>query len=102
MAEHAAVSTQEKNPRSAVVRTVVVAAVVLFPSMNAVLAIIKDELAPYGGNLPDWVFITLNAGVAITAVIMGIGTRVLAIPGVNAWFRRYVPWLSPEDPANRL
>lgn len=94
---HVAVSTQEKNPRSAVVRTVVVAVVVLFPSMNAILGIIADELAPYGGVLPDWVFITLNAGVAVVTVILGIGTRVLAIPAVNAWLRDHARWLSPED-----
>lgn len=97
MAAHAAVSTQERNPRSAVVRTVVVAVIILFPSLNAVFAIIKDELTPYGGVLPDWVFIWLNAGIAIVTVILGIGTRILAIPGVNDWLRAHASWLAPED-----
>lgn len=97
MAAHAAVSTQERNPRSAVVRTVVVAVIVLFPSLNAVLGIIADELTPYGGQLPGWVFGILNSGIAVVTVILGIGTRVLAIPGVNAWLRQHAAWLAPED-----
>lgn len=97
MAAHAAVSTQERNPRSAVVRTVVVAIVVLFPSLNAVLGIIAEELTPYGGTLPGWVFGILNGGIAVVTVILGIGTRVLAIPGVNDWLREHAAWLAPED-----
>lgn len=94
--DHVAASTQEKNPRSAVIRTVVVAVLVLFPSVNGILAIIVEELTPYGGQLPAWVFGILNGGIAVTTVLLGIGTRILAIPGVNDWLRQHAAWLAPE------
>lgn len=95
--KHEAVSTQEKNPRSAVVRTVVVAVLVMFPSLNIALGIIVEEMQPYGDVIPGWVFGILNAGIVITTVLLAIGTRVLAIPGVNAWLREHAAWLSPES-----
>lgn len=94
--DHAAVSTQEKNPRSAVVRTVVVAVLVLFPSLNIALGIIVEEMEPYSASVPGWVFGILNGAIAATAVLLGIGTRILAIPGVNAWLREHAAWLAPE------
>lgn len=92
-----AVSTQEKNPRSAVARTVLVAVFALFPILNATLLVIMDELQPYVGQLPAWVFPALNGVLVAVTVLIGICTRVLAVPGVNAWLRRYAKWLAPED-----
>lgn len=92
-----ALSGQEKNPRSAVARTVFVAVLALFPILNAALAVIIAELQPYQVNLPAWLFPALNGILVATAVLMGIFTKVMALPGVNAWLRKYVPWLSPED-----
>ena len=94
-----AVSTQEKNPRSAVIRTVLVAVFALFPLLNCALLVIMDELQPYVGSLPAWVFPALNGALVAVTVLIGICTRVLAIPGVNAWLRRYAKWLAPEDKA---
>jgi len=92
-----AVSTQEKNPRSAVARTVLVAVFALFPILNAALLVIMDELQPYVGQLPAWVFPALNGVLVAVTVLIGICTRVLAVPGVNDWLRRYAKWLAPED-----
>ena len=92
-----AVSTQEKNPRSAVIRTVVVAALTLFPILNLTLGIIVEEMRPYGDVVPGWVFGILNAGIVVTTVALAILTRVLAIPGVNEFFRSHFTPLSPED-----
>lgn len=91
-----AVSTQEKSPRSTVVRTVVVAIIVLFPSLNIALGIIVEEMEPYGGVIPGWVFGILNGAILATTVLLGIGTRILAIPGVNEWLRKHAAWLAPE------
>lgn len=94
--DHAAVSTQEKNPRSTVVRTVVVAVLVLFPSLNIILGIVVEEMEPYSASVPGWVFGILNGGIVIVTVIVGICTRILAIPGVNVWLREHAAWLAPE------
>lgn len=92
-----AVSGQEKNPRSAVTRTMFVAVLALFPILNAALAVIIAELQPYQVHLPAWLFPALNGILVATAVLMGIFTKVMALPGVNVWLRKYLPALSPED-----
>lgn len=97
MADHVALSTQERNPRSAVIRTVFAAVVAGFPLINGALLITNAELQAYAIHLPGWVFVTLNIGLAVTAVVTAIVTRILAIPGVNEWLRRFFPLLAPED-----
>lgn len=97
MADHRALSTQERNPRSAVLRTVLVAAVALFPLLNTALKVIVDELEPYRVSLPEWLFVALNVAITVTVIMMGIFTRVMAIPGVNEWLRKYLPLFAPED-----
>jgi len=97
MAEHRALSTQERNPRSAVLRTVLVAAIALFPLLNVALKIVVEELEPYRVHLPEWLFAALNVSITVVVVLIGIFTRVMAIPGVNEWLRKYVPLFAPED-----
>ena len=97
MADHLALSTQERNPRSAVLRTVLVAAVALFPLLNAALKIVVEELEPYRVHLPEWLFMALNVTIAVVVALMGVFTRVMAVPGVNEWLRKYVPLFAPED-----
>ncbi|MCC9068784.1 hypothetical protein [Arthrobacter cryoconiti] len=92
-----ALSTQERNPRSASVRTAFAAAVALFPLLNAVLAVIIETLRPYDATIPGWVFIWLNGALVVVTVAIALVTRIMAIPGVNDWLRKYAPWLSPED-----
>ncbi|WP_104087030.1 hypothetical protein [Arthrobacter sp. GMC3] len=97
MSRHAAASTQERNPRSASVRTGLAALVGMLLLLNPVLAVVIETLRPYGDVIPGWVFIWLNGAITVTAVAIALVTRVMAVPGVNDWLRKYAPWLSPED-----
>ncbi len=99
MADHAAIpsSTQERNPRSAVLRTVAAAVLALFPLLNIILGIIIETLKPYEAHLPGWVFLVLNGILVAVTVLIALVTRILAVPGVNTWLRQYAPWLAPED-----
>ena len=75
--------TQTRHPWRATVRTIaaaLVAALVIAPQ------IITDA------GLSDTAY-----GAQALAVI-GVVTRVLAIPGVEAWLRRWAPWLAAEPP----
>ena len=97
MSKHLALSTQERNPRSAANRTFFVALVVLFPVANAALIILQDELGKSGLSLPGWVTAALNVAVLVTSLLIRVATRIMAIPGVNDKLRRYAPVLAPED-----
>lgn len=81
MAEHLAqTTTQAEHPWRATIRTALAAVVglaILAPQIVAALGV---------GSIP-WVAGTL-------AVIAAV-TRVLAIPGVIEWTRRFLPWLAP-------
>lgn len=72
-------ATQTLHPWRATVRTVFAAVVALLPFLPA----IASEVGLTGVG---WV----AAGLAITGGV----TRVLAIPGVQEWMQRYLPWLS--------
>ncbi len=99
MGDHVGVraSTQERNPRSAVLRTVLAAVIALFPLLNGVLVASIEVLKPYEVHLPGWVFLLLNAALAVVTIITALVTRVLAVPGVNDWLRKYLPIFAPED-----
>ena len=100
MADHIApVSTQERNPRSAVLRTVLAAVVGLFPLLNGVLLAVMDALRPYEVYLPGWVFLGLNGTLVAATALAALVTRVLAVPGVNEWLRQYkvLRWFTPQD-----
>lgn len=77
----AAAPTQSKHPGRAVLRTVVAAVVGL-------LSLLPEVLIEAGA--PDTLL-----GAQVLAVT-GAVTRVLAMPAVEGWLRRYVPWLSAE------
>lgn len=96
MADHLALSTQERNPRSAVLRTVF-AVVALIPLLNGVLLATVEALKPYEVYLPSWVFPAFNGIIVAIAALTALVTRVLAVPGVNDWLRKYLPILAPED-----
>lgn len=100
MGDHSApVSTQERNPRSAVARTILAAAVALFPLLNGILTVTIDLLKPYEVHLPGWVFLILNGTLLAATLLAAWVTRILAIPGVNEWLRKYriLRWFTPED-----
>lgn len=101
MGDHQAVptSTQERYPWSAVARTALAAAVALFPLLNAILAAAIEALKPYEVHLPGWVFLGLNGALLAATILAALVTRVLAVPGVNDWLRKYriLRWFTPED-----
>jgi hypothetical protein len=79
--------TQSQHPWRATVRTLLAATIGL-------LSLLPDIAMVAGVD-------TNVAVVQVLAVTGGI-TRVLAMPGVDAWLRRYVPWLaaSPNPPVS--
>ncbi len=100
MSDHLA--TQERNPRSAVARTILAAAFGLFPLLNAILTVTIELLEPYQVYLPGWVFLVLNGTLVAATLLAAWVTRILAIPGVNDWLRKYriLRWFTPEDNGN--
>lgn len=73
--------TQTRHPWRATVRTVAAAIVGLAVLAPAIAAELGAESVPW---------------VAATLATIGAVTRVLAIPGVEAWMRRFVPWLAAQ------
>jgi len=79
-------STQTRHPWRATVRTIAAALVALL------------VIAPQ---------IILEAGLHETAygaqalAVIGAVTRVLALPSVDGWLRRWAPWLAAEPPQDR-
>lgn len=73
-------ATQSEYPWHAVARTVFQAVV----GLAAMWALVVEALGVDAG-LP-WV----AASLAVTGAL----TRVMAIPAVNAWLARYIPWLA--------
>jgi hypothetical protein len=92
------VPTQVANPRRATLRTVVaviVGLVLTLPLVNAFLLILQSELAAVTAfEIPAWIWAAINISLAVVALVGGIVTRVLAIPGVNEWIKGHVPGLA--------
>lgn len=72
-----------------VLRTIVQAVVVLVPILNglalAAAAYLSEQTSVI---LPGWVFVALNGIIAVTAVVMGLVARLMAVPGVNTWLTK--------------
>ncbi|MCW2165054.1 hypothetical protein B0I12_002209 [Microbacterium hydrothermale] len=67
-----------------VLRTIVQALVVLVPIVNGVgLAVAAYLAAQTDLPIPPVVFVWLNAIIAVTALLMGLAARIMAVPGVN-------------------
>lgn len=82
-------ATQTRHPWRATVRTAFAALVALAAMLPALVeAAGLDETAPV---------------VALALGIAGAITRVMALPAVEAFLRRFVPFLAaePRDPAHR-
>jgi len=74
-----------------VLRSIVAALVVLLPILNSAAMVLASYLHEQTHvTLPPVVFIWLNGIVAVTAVIIGAASRVMAIPAVNAWLTRWL------------
>ena len=91
MAKHEAKTTQSAHPWRATTRTVftaIIALAALAPVIYSAITQSSPELATGAG-----------AGVLFVA---GAITRVMAIPGVEAFLQRFIPWLAAaerNDPA---
>jgi hypothetical protein len=101
VADHsAAVSTHERNPPSAVLRTILAVTIVAgFPLLNGVLLAVIEALKPFVAFVPGWAFLGLNGILLAVTALAAVVTRVLAVPGVNEWLRKYrlLRWFTPED-----
>lgn len=90
------VPTPIANPTRATIRTTVQAVIGLVlianPLAGAVIAYLQEqtdlEVSPI-------VFVILNAVVAITAFVIGLAARIMAVPGVAAFIQDKLPWLAP-------
>lgn len=101
---NAGVPTQLANPRRTTVRTIVQAIVgvlvVAVPLLNLVLAAVSDYLHKQTDvELPAWVFLAVNVGLAVTSFVIGLVARIMAVPGVAAFIAKYLPWLAPIKPS---
>lgn len=72
------------HPAQRVLRTIVQALIVLVPVVNGVAAAVVAYLSEQTDvTVHPSVFVWLNAVIAVTALVMGLIARVMAVPGVN-------------------
>jgi hypothetical protein len=97
-------TTQVAHPWKATLRTAFAVGISAFAGLAVILPLILAEIVngPIGAYLPPGLVAWLLAAAAfITAAAAGI-TRIMAIPGVVEWFRRYLAFLAPDnDPPGR-
>lgn len=80
-------ATQVKRPWRTTVRSAfqnLVAAAALFPVIVAALP--EQAAAPIAGLL------------AVLVLASTTITRIMAVPAVNEYIKRFLPWLAPEPP----
>ena len=71
-------------PAQRVLRTIVQALIVLVPVVNGAAAAVVAYLSEQTDvTVHPSVFVWLNATIAVTAVVMGLIARIMAVPGVN-------------------
>lgn len=69
-----------------VLRTIVQFLIVTVPIANGVAAAAISYLqAQTDVVVPGWVFLVLNGVLAVSALIIGLVARIMAVPGVNDW-----------------
>lgn len=90
--------SQVANPARATLRTVVavlVGLLVALPTINTALLALQGYLSEQTAVvLPSWVWLVVNGAVAVVTLVSGVVTRLLAVPGVNAWIVEHLPGLS--------
>lgn len=71
-------------PAQRVLRTIAQALIVLVPVVNGIAVAVGAYLTEQTDiTVHPTVFVWLNAIIAVTAVIMGLVARIMAVPGVN-------------------
>lgn len=96
MASHATVTTQSQHPWRATVRTilaVIVALAAMAPSIYTAATQDNPEAA--------------TGAAALALTIAAAITRIMALPGVESFFQRFLPWLAAgtkndERPAGNI
>lgn len=87
--------TQVANPRRAALRTIVQSLLPLLVIVNAAAVAIVGYLTEQTDVvIPGVVFVWLNAGIAGTSLVIGLVTRLMSVPGVDAWLARVLPALA--------
>lgn len=97
--DHRAVptATQSLHPMRAVIRTVVAVGIPAFLTFAALVPeIVQTILDGLGRDLPEGFRLGMLAVAAGVTTAAGILTRIMAIPGLVEWTRKYLPWLSPD------
>jgi hypothetical protein len=91
--------SQIANPTRATVRTIIQALIGLIPTVNIAAATIIQYLNEQTNlEIPGTVFVVLNGVVVVTAFLIGLSARLMAIPGVAEWIKANLPWLAPIKP----
>jgi len=71
------------------IRTIIAALVVLVPLANTLALVVVGYLQSQTDLVvPPWAFVVLNGVIAVTAFIMGLVARIMAIPAVNVWLTK--------------
>ena len=78
--------TQSRHPWRATTRTVAAAIVAFLPFLPEIVKMFGVESLPW---------------VAAIVAVAGTVTRVLAMPGVNGWLQRYLPFLAAQPDTNQ-
>lgn len=94
-------ATQETNPTKAVMRTLLAAVIAFFPLVNGVLLAVQDWLASNSEVLPPGLTVAVNAVLIGGLLIVALVTRILAVPGVNDWLRKYAALFAPDTKQGR-
>ena len=93
-----AAATAPWYPVQRALRSIVGALVVLVPLANGVAAAAVAYLTSQTDvTIPPLVFVWLNAIVAGTALIIGLVSRIMAVPGVNAFLQRIGLGAAPAE-----
>lgn len=90
------VPTQVANPGRATIRTAMAALVGLVLILNPVLTIVIDFLHGLEPQftVPPVIYAVLNGTILLVTAVIAAITRILAVPGVNEWIKRFLPWLA--------
>ena len=66
---------------------------------NAVLAAVNEWALENSATLPGWLFAVINGALLLSAMVAGLITKLLAIPGVNEWLRKgnFRSLLAPDN-----
>lgn len=87
-------ATQVAHPWRATARTVLAALLAAAVLLPAVMPAITAWAEEHAGILPEWATAGIAAASVAVAATAGLITRILAVPGVNAWLEEYLPFLS--------